>query len=89
MITYCSFFKESSNLGAISETAATNLTLTRSAFPDVYPYKWIYEQRSYEPAIPQLYQLLGQYSGINTRCDYRGMNAWSRINTPASGRTGP
>uniref|UniRef100_A0A2S2PUI0 Uncharacterized protein n=1 Tax=Schizaphis graminum TaxID=13262 RepID=A0A2S2PUI0_SCHGA len=71
MTTYCSFFKESSNLSLCSpygptssllsskmtqltsDTAATNSATTlTSAFPDVYPFKLIYDQRSFEPAIP-------------------------------------
>ena len=59
------------------------------AFPDEYPYKLIYDHRSYEIAIPQLHQLMAQYSCMNTMCDYRGMDIWARINTIGSGRDGP
>ena len=73
-----------------SNTAALNgIYHLDEALPDEYPYKLIYDQRSYEMAIPQFYQLMGQYSCINTMCDYRGMDIWSRINTIDSGRPGP
>lgn len=77
--------------GLTSATAATNVvnTLTH-AFPGISPYTLVYDHRSYESSIPQLYMLMGQFSAINTICDYRGLQSWSHINTDNdNGRTGP
>lgn len=73
-----------------SRTAAENIIyIMTEAFPDMYPYQLIYDQRSFELSTPQMYMLTGQYACINTRCDYRGLDAWSQINIPAHGRNGP
>lgn len=72
-----------------SQTAALNqiYNLT-SAFPGTFPFKYIYDVRSYELEIPQPFQLMAQFAAINTRIDYHGMNP-IYTNTPATTRQGP
>lgn len=73
-----------------SDTDATNICRTIThAFPNKFPYKHIYDQRSYEETIPQRVAATGQYASINTRCDYPGLGNWARMNIPNGGRTGP
>ncbi|KAK9877661.1 hypothetical protein WA026_019331 [Henosepilachna vigintioctopunctata] len=59
------------------------------AFPGIYPFDLIYEHRSYELVIPQIHQLMGEYSAINTSANYRTLNFWGDFNNQNSGRSGP
>lgn len=56
---------------------------------EIYPFRLVYDQRSFEMNIPQLYQAMGQYASINTSTVYRGMGVWNNLNTVGHGRSGP
>lgn len=74
-----------------SANAATNVihTLTH-AFPNKGCYVYLYDHRTYEHNIPQVYSMMGRYSCINTLSNYQGLGPYSRINSGHNhGRAGP
>lgn len=73
-----------------SNTAQENIILNLDhAFPGKYPFILKYHHRSYEMNIPQVFQLMGELSTINTSTTYRELPLWGNINGNQTGRTAP
>lgn len=58
------------------------------AFPETIPLSYIYDVRTYELEIPQPYQLMAEYTAINSTIDYNGMQPFF-TNQTDTGRFGP